>query len=85
MSPPWTHSESTHVDSRESTEVHGFPIFGELSIETAATPPNSTLLSNLCSATLAISWVPDEIWPIQITRGPPWTHVEPRESTADPL
>ncbi len=44
------------MGSREST---GVPIFGELSVEFAAAPPNSTLLSNICSATLAISWVLD--------------------------
>ncbi len=50
------------MDSRESKEVHGFPTFGELSVEIAAIQPNSTLLSNFCSAALAISRVLDEIW-----------------------
>ncbi len=43
--------------------------FGELSVEMAATPPKLTLLSNFCSATLTVSWVLDEIWPIKKFRG----------------
>ncbi len=38
--------------------------FLEFHSENSATPPKSTLVSNFCSATLAISWVLGEIWPI---------------------
>ncbi len=41
-------------------------IFSEFKSKNAATPPKSSLLSNFCSATLAISGVLDEIWPIQM-------------------
>ncbi len=67
------------MDQRESTEVNGVQIlanFNFKSVATAPTPPNGTPLSNFCSAILAVSWVPDEMWPIQITRGPPWTHMD---------
>ncbi len=80
MSAPWIHHKSTWV--------HRVPIFGKLSVDTRATPPYSTLLSNFCSPTLVISCVPDEIWPIRITRGHQWTHMGPQrthgETTVDP-
>ncbi len=61
---PGPRSTVDHVDLHESMDVHGVPILGELSVEIAATPPNSALLSNFCSAPWVISWATDEIWPI---------------------
>ncbi len=62
------------VNPREPVDL---TIFVELSVEIAVTPPKSTLLSNFCSV-FAISCVPDEISPIQFTRGLPWILHESR-------
>ncbi len=58
---------------RGSMELVDLTIFGQLSVEIAANSPKSTLLGNFCSVILAISWFPDEIWPIQSTLGPRWS------------